>query len=408
MTSSLKGNSNIVSYEDHMVIPREEEVGWDILIRMELLTPLQAAAAENPLTERDVARLGMDMCRALAVCRSRGIIHRDIKPENIFISRDGNYKLGDFGVARVAEKTVSAMSRKGTYSYMAPEVYKSEKYGFGADIYSLGIVLYRYLNNNRLPFLPPYPAPIHYSDRESALARRMGGEEIPMPEKGGEELKRAVLKACAYHVEDRYDSAEGFLEELESALRAMDGRLEGDAVGGKPQAGAKGPNGKELRAEQDRLREEEAGEDEFDRTMSAVALGQSAQIRSVDTGKKELAAKDVPEVIEVSEIRPVEDSGKAESEAMKDTGKMPGETSGRKEDGKAGKRKRAPIVALLVTAALVVVALVIKAALGGESGPLRHPGRGGESPGYAGGAGHAGDTYRRGMAGFPQGCHRGI
>lgn len=372
MMSSLKGNSNIVSYEDHMVIPREEEVGWDILIRMELLTPLQAAAAENPLTERDVARLGMDMCRALAVCRSRGIIHRDIKPENIFISRDGNYKLGDFGVARVAEKTVSAMSRKGTYSYMAPEVYKSEKYGFGADIYSLGIVLYRYLNNNRLPFLPPYPAPIHYSDRESALARRMGGEEIPMPEKGGEELKRAVLKACAYHVEDRYDSAEGFLEELESALRAMDGRLEGDAVGGKPQAGAKGPNGKELRAEQDRLREEEAGEDEFDRTMSAVALGQSAQIRSVDTGKKELAAKDVPEVIEVSEIRPVEDSGKAESEAMKDTGKMPGETSGRKEDGKAGKRKRAPIVALLVTAALVVVALVIKAALGGGN-----PGRSG-------------------------------
>lgn len=268
LMSSLKGNSNIVSYEDHMVIPREGEVGWDILIRMELLTPLQAAAAQKPLTDRDVAVLGIDMCRALTLCRSRGIIHRDIKPENIFISRDGCYKLGDFGVARVAEKTVSAMSRKGTYSYMAPEVYKSEKYGFAADIYSLGIVLYRYLNNNRLPFLPPYPEPIQYSDRENALARRMGGEELPPPENGSTELKEAVLKACAYRAEKRYDSAESFMADLESALHMMEENQEacGDRAASEPE----------------RLAQEKMEEDDFDRTMSAAVLGKAKQAKSED------------------------------------------------------------------------------------------------------------------------------
>ena len=285
LMSSLKGNSNIVSYEDHMVVPREGEVGWDILIRMELLTPLQAAVAERPLTERDVAVLGVDLCRALTLCRKRGILHRDIKPENIFLSRDGNYKLGDFGVARVAEKTVSAMSRKGTYSYMAPEVYKGEKYGFGADIYSLGIVLYRYLNNNRLPFLPPYPEPIQYSDRENALARRIGGEELPPPVGGSGALQKAVLKACAYRAEDRYDSAESFMADLETAMQGLEDSVEENG-GNTDYADMRGSYTDSGQPEEVRTAQEESGADEFDRTMSAVVLGQQEYSQGKAAGKK--------------------------------------------------------------------------------------------------------------------------
>ena len=168
-------NTNIVSYEDHMVVQHDDGIGWDILIRMELLTPLTKYVAEHPLTERDVIRLGMDICSALAICREKGVIHRDIKPENIFHSETGFYKLGDFGVARIAEKTISNFSQKGTYNYMAPEVYRREPYGFAVDIYSLGIVLYRFLNKGRLPFLPPFPDRITFSDREQSLERRMMG-----------------------------------------------------------------------------------------------------------------------------------------------------------------------------------------------------------------------------------------
>lgn len=339
LMSSLKGNSNIVSYEDHMVIPREGEVGWDILIRMELLTPLQAAASRNPLTERDVAALGIDMCRALALCRNRGIIHRDIKPENIFISKDGNYKLGDFGVARVAEKTVSVMSKKGTYGYMAPEVYKSEKYGFAADIYSLGIVLYRYLNNNRLPFLPPYPAPIQYSDRESAIARRIGGEELPPPANGSETLKKAVLKACSYRAEDRYDSAESFMAELESALHDAEGSPKSDNPGTVPEAS--------------RLAQELTDEDDFERTMSAVALGQAKQ-KKTDGAPAKNERKD---------------DGKAKGDGdgnqqAKETRQKEKDAGGAAEVKKDTSKKIVPMVAGLGGLVLVLVVLVVVMALG--------------------------------------------
>ena len=85
------------------------------------------------------------------------MIHRDIKPQNIFITSKGDYKLGDFGVARTMEKTMSGMSKKGTYNYMAPEVYHRVNTGLVSDQYSLGLVLYWLLNEKRMPFLPLPP-----------------------------------------------------------------------------------------------------------------------------------------------------------------------------------------------------------------------------------------------------------
>ena len=120
LMSDLKGYTNIVSYEDHMVIPHEDKIGWDILIKMELLTPLLEWEKEHSLQENDIIRLGIDMCRALELCHKNKIIHRDIKPQNIFVNKNGDFKLGDFGIARVVEKTSSVMSQKGTYTYMAP------------------------------------------------------------------------------------------------------------------------------------------------------------------------------------------------------------------------------------------------------------------------------------------------
>jgi len=219
LMAGLKGNSNIVSYEDHMVIEHKEGVGWDILIRMELLTPLlDYTSGKGPMGRGDIIHLGMDICKALEYCRKMNIIHRDIKPENIFISQGGDYKLGDFGIARTVEKTTSGLSRKGTYVYMAPEVYKGEEYGSSVDIYSLGIVLYRLLNQNRAPFFPDYPKPITHSDRENAIARRISGQDIPMPCDAGDALGEVVLKACAYAPKDRYATPEEMRLDLQRVL----------------------------------------------------------------------------------------------------------------------------------------------------------------------------------------------
>ena len=218
LMSKLKGHSNIVSYEDHRVVEHTEGIGWDILIRMELLTPLLDHVSKNPLSRSDVIKLGIDICKAIEVCRKNNIIHRDIKPENIFYSDIGDFKLGDFGIAKTVEKTTGGLSKKGTYTYMAPEVYKGEAYGASVDIYSLGIVLYRFMNNNRTPFLPPYPTPIKYADRESAMARRIKGETLPAPANADEALSQVILKACAYNPKDRYASPTEMREALEAVV----------------------------------------------------------------------------------------------------------------------------------------------------------------------------------------------
>ncbi len=222
LMSKLKGNSNIVSYENHQVIEHKDGIGWDILIQMELLTPLNSYLQQNPISQQDVIKLGIDLCKALELCQKYNIIHRDIKPENIFVSNNGDFKLGDFGVARTAEKTTSGMSKKGTYTYMAPEVYKGEAYGATVDIYSLGIVLYRLLNGNRMPFMPPAPALITYDDREKALVRRLSGEPLPPPVNAKGRLADVVRKACTFRAADRYSRPEQLRQDLESVLAGKD------------------------------------------------------------------------------------------------------------------------------------------------------------------------------------------
>ena len=219
LMSKLKGNSNIVSYEDHVIFEHEDGIGWDLLIRMELLTPLYNHILKTKMTKKDIIQLGIDMCKALELFEKNNIIHRDIKPENIFVSSNGDYKLGDFGVARTIEESVSELSKKGTYLYMAPEVYRGERYNSTVDICSLGIVMYKLLNNNRTPFMPPYPEPVTYTQKKESLQKRVtNGEKIPDPQNGTRRINEIVLKACSFNSEDRYQSASEMKEELQNLM----------------------------------------------------------------------------------------------------------------------------------------------------------------------------------------------
>lgn len=209
------GNSHVVSFEDFKVVEYLDEIGWDISIRMEYLTSFMDYCTGKKLTEKEVIKLGCDLAMALIYCRKLNIIHRDVKPENIFVSRFGDFKLGDFGIAREQAHTMSNMSKKGTYSYMAPEIYKGEKYDSSIDIYSLGIVLYKLMNQNRLPFLSLDKQLITYRDKETALARRMAGEKMPVPVNASAAFSHIILKACAYEPGKRYRKPEDMLRDLE-------------------------------------------------------------------------------------------------------------------------------------------------------------------------------------------------
>ena len=257
LMSKLKGHSNIVSYEDHKMFPHEDGVGWDILIRMELLTPITSYLKQNhTFTRREVIQLGMDLCKALEICQRYNIIHRDIKPANIFISETEDFKLGDFGVARIASASTGASTRAGTVNYMAPEVFRGEKYTSNVDIYSLGLVMYQLLNANRMPLYPPYPQPITPSSRERAQAQRLSGAALPPPANAEGRLAEIVLKACAPDPAQRYDSPTVMRQALE-AIRYTEGEAkmiypEGDTVPVPSTSGADAPEENDPNGETER------------------------------------------------------------------------------------------------------------------------------------------------------------
>ncbi len=220
---SESGVKNIVRYYENDIIDTPSPKTYDIYILMEYLTPLDSYIEQHPFTVKDVIRLGKDILNALIACHAQKIIHRDIKDDNIFVSPEGDFKLGDFGVSKALKDKSRAESVKGTPNFIAPEVYLGkEKYDNTVDLYSLGIVLYKLLNRSRNPFLPMYPDPYNTNDEDKAFEERMSGKTPEMPLLARNALGAAVLKAIMNR-ENRYNSAEEFLEALQAAERTLDG-----------------------------------------------------------------------------------------------------------------------------------------------------------------------------------------
>ena len=214
MMAKMKGCVNVVHCEDIQSVPREDGFSWDIFIKMELLTAWKEWVPAQ-YSEQLAIRMANDICNALKWCERFNVIHRDIKPENIFVSEDGSFKLGDFGIAKNMEGTSNA-TITGTYAYMAPEVYKSQAYNARADIYSLGMALYWLMNERAGPFLKIGKIP-GTEEKWNSWMRRFSGEPLPPPKNGSEELKQIVLKACAFDPQDRYQTA----AEMQDALNSI-------------------------------------------------------------------------------------------------------------------------------------------------------------------------------------------
>lgn len=216
----LRGNSNIVTYEDHGIYKKKGNLGWDVLIRMESLQALPDFLIGRKLERLDVVRLGIDICKALEACGRENIIHRDIRDSNIFVSPKGEFKLGNFSMAKELSKGGRTVLTALNPLYMAPELYKEQIYDFSVDLYSLGIVMYKLLNKGRLPFLPMPPESITVDDTERSIFQRMSGEKLMLPADSGEKLGVMVLKACSYDKKDRYKSPAEFRQKLERLFKA--------------------------------------------------------------------------------------------------------------------------------------------------------------------------------------------
>ncbi|MBX7247091.1 MAG: protein kinase [Candidatus Sumerlaeaceae bacterium] len=153
------------------------------------------------------------ICDALDMTHSKGIIHRDIKPDNVLISRDRVAKLTDFGIVHVEEATFTPTGAViGTPRYMAPEQVQGVRLDGRADLYSVGIILYEWLLGS-----PPFvTGDIAYQQvNVKPVAPHDHNDGIPY------ELSNLIMKCLEKNPADRFQSARDLRFALEQMLRRL-------------------------------------------------------------------------------------------------------------------------------------------------------------------------------------------
>jgi len=166
---------------------------------------------------REVADIGLDMCRALRHAHDRGITHRDIKPANLLLGPDGHVKLSDFGIATLFgySRLTAAGNVLGTIDYMAPEQADARPTGPRTDLYSLGGVLYTLLARR-----PPFRAKslgemldLQRSAAPEPIARFAPG--VPV------EFETIIARLLEKEPEKRFATATVLARRLEAMIRRL-------------------------------------------------------------------------------------------------------------------------------------------------------------------------------------------
>ena len=166
---------------NHPGILAVHDVGWhegSPYIVSELLEgeTLRERLRAGTLPVQKALEVALPLARALAAAHGKGIVHRDLKPENVFLTRDGQVKVLDFGLAKLLPTRESGSDSDptstvsgtvlGTTSYMSPEQLRGQKTDTRTDVFSFGVLLYEMLAGRR-PFLGESAA-----DVEAAILQR--------------------------------------------------------------------------------------------------------------------------------------------------------------------------------------------------------------------------------------------
>ncbi|MER7210594.1 MULTISPECIES: Stk1 family PASTA domain-containing Ser/Thr kinase [Streptosporangium] len=188
--------------------------------------------ADRRLMPERAAELVDGILRALDYSHRGGIVHRDIKPANIMITRNGDVKVMDFGIARAMADSAATMTQTaqviGTAQYLSPEQARGERVDARSDLYSTGCVLYELLTGQP-PFTGDSPVAIAYQHvREDPIPPSQIDPEIPAW------ADAIVLKSMAKDPAQRYQSAAEMRADIQRAMSGMptDAQTTAMAAGG--------------------------------------------------------------------------------------------------------------------------------------------------------------------------------
>lgn len=210
---------NIVQVYD---VDREEDINYIVMELVRGETLKQYIQRSGGLDVQESVHIAMALCAALQTAHEHGIIHRDVKPHNVLMSRGGEIKMTDFGIAKVmgsATITLSGENVLGSVHYIAPEQAQGQEIDERTDIYSLGITLYEMLTG-RVPF---------EADTTVSVALKHIQEDLVPPDRINPEvsysLSACTLKACAKDPDLRYQSPRALAEDLQRSLMLPEGHF---------------------------------------------------------------------------------------------------------------------------------------------------------------------------------------
>ena len=175
--------------------------------------------ADRRLLPERAAEIVDGALNALEYSHAAGIVHRDIKPANVMLTRNGDVKVMDFGIARALSDTQATMTQTaqviGTAQYLSPEQARGERVDARSDIYSTGCMFYELLTGQP-PFSGDSPVAIAYQHvREDPVPPSQIDPEIP------QWADAIVLKAMAKDPNDRYQDAGEMRADIQRALAGM-------------------------------------------------------------------------------------------------------------------------------------------------------------------------------------------
>jgi len=191
----------------------------------------QLLSAKVKLTPEDAATLLARVGDALEYAHRKGIVHRDVKPANILIDADGRPRLLDFGIAHLPTSTITHTGTAiGTPSYMAPEQIAGQKVDGRADVFSLGVILYELLTQEK-PFPGDNTTTIIYKImHENPRPPREVNHNLP------ENLAALMEKALSKDPAGRFQAAGEFAFALDGFARDKQAEAEGKTLVFRPPA----------------------------------------------------------------------------------------------------------------------------------------------------------------------------
>ena len=136
-------NENVIKYINSFFYDDSFYLIMEFCSNLDLRSFINEHKKDNKLiSETIIRKIISGLCHGIKAIHNNNMIHRDLKPENIFISDNYEIKIGDFGLSKILNKTNYAKTKVGTYVYMAPEMYNSEKYTNKVDIWALGCIIH--------------------------------------------------------------------------------------------------------------------------------------------------------------------------------------------------------------------------------------------------------------------------